>query len=318
MSAKRLALTFSVLLILLGFAIQAQDTGRGGVVFYSAREDHSNNQIYMMSRDGNQQFRLTYDKGSDVDPDLSPDGSEILFTSNQTDNGKNDVFLRDQYGVVRNLTNNPGTDEWARWSPDGKQIVFGSDRDGVFEIYVMNADGSGVNRLTDLPKLGRYPSWSPDGKSIIFRSGIDIATIPADGSGPAIPLTHEVAPSFAQMPAISHDGKDIAFMSFREGYCSVFRMTIEGQEAVNLSPKDAVDPASQWCSRAPAWSSNDREIFFMSQRPSTRGVNQIFVVNRDGTDLRQLTDAGSNGSPRTHSAGSRERDRNRDVERRVP
>ena len=279
MSQKRSAvkalgvLTFSVLLILTAFDAPAQEDGgsRHTVVFHSAREDHTNNQIYMMSSDGKNQFRLTYDKGSDVDPDLSRDGHEIVFTSNQTDNGKNDIFLLDRNGVVRNLTNNPATDEWARWSHDGKQIIFGSDRDGVFEIYVMNADGSDVRRLTDPPKLGRYPSWSPDGKSIIFRSGIDIAMIPGDGSGTAVQLTHEVAPSFAQMPAISPDGKEVAFMSFREGYCSVFRMTIEGQQPVNLTPKDPADAASKWCSRAPAWSADGREIFFMSQRPASGG-----------------------------------------------
>lgn len=315
MSANRL---FALLFILAAFSIYAQEPRQGRVVFYSTREDHSNNQIYVMSADGNQQFRLTYDKGSDVDPDLSPDGKEILFTSNQTENGKNDIFLSDEFGVVRNLTNNPATDEWARWSPDGKQIVFDSDRDGVFEIYVMNADGGGVRRLTDPPKLGRYPSWSPDGKSIIFRSGIDIATMPADGGGPATSLTHEVAPSFAQMPAISPDGKDVAFMSFRDGYCSVFRMTTDGDRPVNLTPKDAGDAASQWCSRAPSWSADGSRIFFMSQRPSTRGVNQIFVVDRDGTDLRQLTDAGSSGSPRTRRVVLDDRDRNREGGRRVP
>src|SRR5438034_3508901 len=320
MSQKRSAvkalgvLTFSVLLILTAFDAPAQEDGgsRHTVVFHSAREDHTNNQIYMMSSDGKNQFRLTYDKGSDVDPDLSPDGHEIVFTSNQTDNGKNDIFLLDRNGVVRNLTNNPATDEWARWSHDGKQIIFGSDRDGVFEIYVMNADGSDVRRLTDPPKLGRYPSWSPDGKSIIFRSGIDIAMIPADGSGAALQLTHEVAPSFAQMPAISPDGKEVAFMSFREGYCSVFRMTIEGEGPVNLAPKDPADAASKWCSRAPAWSADGREIFFMSQRPATGGINHIFVINRDGTDLRHLTDTGANGSPQAGKAGARERDVDRD------
>ncbi|NDJ60963.1 MAG: hypothetical protein GYB67_07550, partial [Chloroflexi bacterium] len=43
------------------------------------------------------------------------------------------------------------------WSPDGTQLAFESRRDGNFEIYVMNADGSNVRRLTDHPE----PDWSP-------------------------------------------------------------------------------------------------------------------------------------------------------------
>jgi len=50
----------------------------------------------------------------------------------------------------------------------------------------------------------------------------------------------------------------------------------------------------------------------MSQRPATGGINHIFVINRDATDLRQLTDTGANGSPRAGHAGARERDVDRD------
>ncbi|MEO8050235.1 MAG: hypothetical protein ABI833_07435 [Acidobacteriota bacterium] len=293
-------LAISVLLAPPGTSVYAQHAGGppGSIVFYSARNGHANNQIYVMNTDGSNPVRITYDTAIDVDPDISQNGKQIVFTSNQT--GNNDIFVQDRSGVVRNLTNNPANDEWARWSPNGEQIVFGSNRDGgVFEIYVMNADGTGSpTQLTSTPILGRYPSWSPDGKQIVFRRGIDIYTINADGSGSPIPLTSETMPSFAQMPVWSPNGKYVAFMSFREGYCSVFRMTADGSEQINLTPKDPADPAGKWCSRAPSWSANGHEIFFMSFRPSTSGQNEIFVMNMDGTNVRQLTDTGTSGSPR--------------------
>jgi Tol biopolymer transport system component len=87
-------------------------------------------------------------------------------------------------------------------------------------------------------------------------------------------------------------------MSFREGYCSVFRMNADGTDPVNLTPKNPADAATSWCSRAPSWSADGREIFFMPFRPSTGGISQIFVMNLDGTDVRQLTDVGTSGSPR--------------------
>lgn len=270
----------------------------GSVVFFSARDGDPNNQIYTMDPGGSNQVRLTSDAASDVDPDLSPDGKQIIFTSNQT--GNNDIFLQDRSGAVMNLTNNPANDEWARWSPDGKQIVFDSNRDGgTFEIYLMNADGSGTpTELTSPPTLNRYPSWSPDGTQIVLRRGIDIYTINANGSGTPAQLTNEVAPSFAQMPVFSPDGRYIAFMSFREGYCSVFRMNADGSDQINLTPKDPADSSSSWCSRAPSWSTDGQEIFFMSFRPSTGGMNQIFVMNADGSNVVQLTTDGSSGSPR--------------------
>jgi Tol biopolymer transport system component len=107
----------------------------------------------------------------------------------------NNIFVQDRSGVARNLTNSLAVNEWARCSPDGKQVVFDSSRDGdVFEIYVMNADGSGVTELTTPPLLGRYASRSPDGKQIVFRRGIDIYAINADGSGTPVQLTSELAP----------------------------------------------------------------------------------------------------------------------------
>jgi len=269
------------------------------VVFYSARDGHSNKQIYVMNPEGSNQTRVTDDTASDVDPDISPDGQQIVFTSNQTETGNNNIFIQDGSGTVRNLTNDPATDEWARWSPDGQQIVFDSNRDsGVFEIYVMNADGSSPTELTSPPILGRYPSWSHDGRQIVFRRGIDIYTINADGRGTPVQLTNETPPSFAQMPVWSPDGRFNAFMSFRAGYCSVFRMNADGSNQVNLTPKNPVDPATSWCSRAPSWSTDGRQIYFMSFRPSTVGQNEIFIMNADGTNVHQLTNVGVSGSPR--------------------
>ena len=294
-------ITLSAMALLAGARVYAQRAGGApeSLVFFSARDGHPNNQIYVMNPDGSDPVRVTYDVASDVDPDLSPNGQEIVFTSNQS--GNNDIFIQERSGVVRNLTNNPANDEWARWSPDGKQIVFDSNRNGGdFEIYVMNSDGSGLpTRLTDHIGVDRYPSWSPNGQQIVFRRDIDIYTMNSDGSGTPTQLTSELAPSFAQMPVWSPNGKYIAFMSFREGYCSVFRMNADGSQQINLTPKNPTDSSASWCSRAPSWSANGQEIFFMSFRPSTLGHNEILVMNVDGSNLRQLTDnSGTSGSPR--------------------
>jgi TolB protein len=70
-----------------------------------------------------------------------------------------------------NLTNNPVIDTWQTWSPGGTRIACQTDRDGDFEIYVMNADGSGQTNLTNNPAAHDIsPTWSPDGTQIFFRS----------------------------------------------------------------------------------------------------------------------------------------------------
>ncbi len=73
------------------------------------------------------------------------------------------------------------------WSPDGRKIVFVSERDGNFEVYVMNADGSGQRNLTRHPGHDSAPAWSPDGRKIAFttkRDGnFEVYVMNADGSG---------------------------------------------------------------------------------------------------------------------------------------
>lgn len=89
---------------------------------------------------------------------------------------------------VTNLTCNLANDrDVVAWSPDGRKIAFVSYRDGNMEIYVMNADGSGVTRLTNHPGSDAHPAWSPDGRKIAFQSDRDgnseIYVMNADGSG---------------------------------------------------------------------------------------------------------------------------------------
>ncbi len=75
----------------------------------------------------------------------------------------------------------------ARWSPDGEKIAFVTKRDGNFDLYVMNADGSGLRRLTRGAAWDGGPAWSPDGRKFAFvskRDGNDeVSVINVDGTG---------------------------------------------------------------------------------------------------------------------------------------
>ena len=79
--------------------------------------------------------------------------------------GNFDIFWTDGDTTV-NLTNDPGTDARPRWSADGAHIVFRTNRDGNFEIYFMNADGSNQTRVTNHPAIDAISDWSPDGTQL--------------------------------------------------------------------------------------------------------------------------------------------------------
>ncbi len=92
-------------------------------------------------------------------------------------------------------------------------IAFESNRDGNYEIYVMNADGSGQTNLTNNPAFDFAPDWSPDGTKIAFHSERDsfldaIYVMNADGSDQTKLTNH---PSNNFDPAWSPDGSKIAF-----------------------------------------------------------------------------------------------------------
>ena len=74
-----------------------------------------------------------------------------------------------------------------RWSADGEKIAFFSARDGNFEIYVMNSDGTEKNNVTGHPASDGAPAWSPSGNKITFHSNRfqnqqDIYVMNVDGS----------------------------------------------------------------------------------------------------------------------------------------
>ncbi len=71
---------------------------------------------------------------------------------------------------MRRLTQTRSINCWPAWSPDGKQIAFTSNRDGNYEIYVMNADGSAPRNLTQHPSQDNFCAWSPQGKRLAFIS----------------------------------------------------------------------------------------------------------------------------------------------------
>ena len=197
--------------------------------------------IFTADADGKKIKQVTKTAGYDAEATISPDGKKIVFTSMR--DGDLDIYTMDTNGKnVRRLTTHLGYDGGAFFSPDSKQIVYRSFHPKteaqiarykqklaenlieptVFEIFVMNADGTDKRQVTNLNTASFAPFFTPDGKRIIFstnyyaddprKRNFDLAMINVDGSNLERVTFTEVFDGF---PMFSPDGKKLVFASNR-------------------------------------------------------------------------------------------------------
>jgi serine/threonine protein kinase len=173
------------------------------------------------------------------------------------------------------------------------QIAFRTNRDGNWEIYKMNEDGSNPINLTNNIGDDQFPSWSLDGRQIVFVSNRDgndeIYVMNADGSNPHNVSNHR---ELDTVPVWSPDGERIAFVSARSGNWEVYSMTADGGDVRNLTNNDNED-------FTPSWSPDGGRIVFHSNRG---GNFEIYAMDANGANVSQLTsnpssDFGATWSP---------------------
>jgi Tol biopolymer transport system component len=162
-------------------------------------------------------------------------------------------------------------------------IAFASDRDGNFEIYIMDADGGGQTRLTEDASEDYSPAWSPDGRRLAFVSTRDgnaeIYVMNADGTGQTR-LTNNTASDLA--PAWTRDGSQIAFVTNRDGNDEIYLMNADGSNQTNLTNNPADDASF-------SFSPDGLMIAFASTREDDQF--EIFTMNLNGTGVVRLTNA---------------------------
>lgn len=293
MFLSKIRLTLILTLWLCATSVSAQSTSKK-VIFADQI-----GRLLMVNADGSGQTFLT-PGGSNLDrhPVFSPDGSKVAFDRNTL--GKTNIYVMNADGSTPvAITSNDAFPEASinedpTWSPDGSKIAFVSDRGGRFkkEIWVMNADGSGLVKLTtnvqipaSSPPVYRWdtdPSWSPDGSSIAFSSARDnalsqIYLMNTDGSN----QTRIVTANHDHFPTWSPNSLTIAFSSDpaspRKGINIVNR---NGTNEVNVTNNGAY----------PAWAPDGTRLAFMR----IDGTNfdskfAIFLIDIDGGNPRKIT-----------------------------
>jgi len=246
---------------------------------------------------------------SDDHPAFSPDGKQIVFTSNRDADNLSvpvfeqdfEIYVMDVNGTnVRRLTTSPGIDTEPVFSPDGSKIAFASTRAGNLDIWVMNADGSNPQRLTTSAFHETEPAWSPDGTKIAYTRVIDdgplnLGLLPAADKDVYIMNANGTnnhlifgGPKEQHDPSWSPDGTRLAITG--EGDSIPFGDVVlinpvTGAFIANLTAAGIFSGEPLFGGGDPSWSPDGTKIaYFKATGPLISFPMRLFVMNANGTN----------------------------------
>ena len=223
----------------------------------------------------------------------APETTKIVFTSQR--DGNFEIYSMNPDGSDQiNLTQHRAQDSAPVWSPTGKQILFQSDRGGVPDLYLMDADGTNVRQVFK-KLIGReFPTWSPDGKALAYHrfhtSSIYTASI--DGKD-------EEELTEGLWPAWSPNGSEIAFMAAKFVWAENGNLQAPNVRVQIINLQTQVEEKllpGKIGMFDPTWAPDSARIAFSWRGKGVGGTIGIHIVNRDGSGLRELIDAGD-GTP---------------------
>ncbi|MEL6414312.1 MAG: PDZ domain-containing protein, partial [Pseudomonadota bacterium] len=208
-------------------------------------------------------------------PAISPDGSTIAFQAH------GDIWtVSSNGGTATPITRDNGWDGMPVWSRDGSKLAFASDRNGNLDVYVMNADGTGLSRLTH-HDANDYPSdFAPDGSGVLFASSRGQSASSAYFPTGALPQLYQVSVDggtprmVTTVPGMearySPDGTKIAYRDekayeneWRQRDVSSFARDIWIYDLASRAHTKVTDTPGG--DHAPAWSADGQSLFMQSE-----------------------------------------------------
>ena len=231
-------------------------------------------------------FQLEYASS----PEISPDGSKIVFVRNfmdiMKDRRRSNLWIVNYDGSdLRPITTGNHNYTSPRWSPDGKRLLYASNEEGSTQLYVRWMETGQVAKLTQLMKSPGGLTWSPDGNSIAFSMFVPsekrmLASLPDKPEGA------EWAPPVRYIESVQYRADGQGFVE--EGYTHLFVLPADGG-----TPRQ-VTVGSFNHGGTPSWTPDSKRLIFSANRHDNwefEGLNsEVQDLSLEDGSLRELTD----------------------------
>ncbi|WP_289644719.1 S9 family peptidase [Maribacter aestuarii] len=224
------------------------------------------------------------------DPQISPDGSKILYVRNfkdiMTDKNLSSIWIVNYDGSGnRPITTGNQNDVYPRWSHDGKKIIFKSNRqDDRMKLYLMWMDTKDVTPLTNTPKAPSNISWSNDDRYLAFTMFVpkkeeSIVKMPSAPEG----AKWNTPPTYIDKLNYRGDGQGY----IKGGNDQLFTLSIDGGTPRQLTTAD-------FDHGAPVWSKDNQSLYFSANFNPDEAFepanSEIYELNLTTTEKKPLTD----------------------------
>jgi Tol biopolymer transport system component len=244
--------------------------------------------INIMNADGSNRIKLTTSDSNgangDLDPALSPDGTQVAFV--RTVGSKSQLMLVNADGTNLRQIRSSTHLRAPQWHPNGTKIIYSVNASPSVVTFMINADGTRDQQLIEAGD-GQLAAWSPDGKKLAFVSsragaGRDIYTMNADGSE-LLRVTN--TDDYSEWsPRWSPDGKKIVCYgdyTFNTANSKMYLLNADGSGRTSIGPEKG---------RRPSWSQDGTKIIFCA--PVNGDSNyEILTMNPNGSDVCNLTNS---------------------------